>query len=182
MVSSLHSKFMVTENGHTRSLILPKTDKRVQFIRSLVTKLGNACAYFSPECTTYMNNMEVIVVDDDEVNAYTTMGSVVVVYTGLLNYFEKMKEEGKIKDAYLEIGRLFCQKETGEVQEEFIPYVQIVGDAKAQIENLKAQINDLKGVKTCPGCGADVPSAAAPCSRRCQTSRFRSGCSDLPSP
>ena len=98
MVSSLHSKFMVTENGHTRSLILPKTDKRVQFIRSLVTKLGNACAYFSPECTTYMNNMEVIVVDDDEVNAYTTMGSVVVVYTGLLNYFEKMKEEGKIKD------------------------------------------------------------------------------------
>ena len=98
MVSSLHSKFMVTENGHTRSLILPKTDKRVQFVRSLVTKLGNACAYFSPECTTYMNNMEVIVVDDDEVNAYTTMGSVVVVYTGLLDYFEKMKEEGKIKD------------------------------------------------------------------------------------
>ena len=57
-----------------------------------------------------------------------------------------------------------CQKETGEVQEEFIPYVQIVGDAKAQIENLKAQINDLKGVKTCPGCGADVPLGAAFCS------------------
>ena len=73
-------------------------------------------------------------------------------------------EESKIKEAYLEIGKLFCQKEAGEVPEEFIPYVQIVGDAKAQIENLKAQINDVKGVKTCPGCGADVPLEASFCS------------------
>lgn len=73
-------------------------------------------------------------------------------------------EEGKIKEAYLEIGKLFCQKDVSEVPEEFIPYVQIVGNAKAEIENLKAQINDLKGVKTCPGCGADVPVEASFCS------------------
>ena len=73
-------------------------------------------------------------------------------------------EESKIKEAYLEIGKLFCKKEMGEVPEEFIPYVQIVGDARAQIENLKAQINDLKGVKTCPGCGAEVPLESSFCS------------------
>ena len=45
-----------------------------------------------------MKDMEIIVVDSDEVNAYTTMGSVVVVYTGLLDYFRKQEEAGKINN------------------------------------------------------------------------------------
>jgi len=93
MVSSLHKQFTVTENDVTHNLILPESDERVQFVRSLVSKLGKACVYFSPECEMYMKDMEIIVVDSDEVNAYTTMGSVVVVYTGLLDYFKKQEEE-----------------------------------------------------------------------------------------
>ena len=50
--------------------------------------------------------MEIIVVDSDEVNAYTTMGSVVVVYTGLLDYFKKQEEEGKVYN-YEEVGLAF---------------------------------------------------------------------------
>lgn len=98
MVSSLHKQFSVTENGVAHSLILPESDDRVQFVRGLVSKLGKACVYFSPECEMYMKDMEIIVVDSDEVNAYTTMGSVVVVYTGLLDYFRKQEEAGKINN------------------------------------------------------------------------------------
>ena len=54
----------------------------------------------------YMKDMEIIVVDSDEVNAYTTMGSVVVVYTGLLDYFKKQEEEGKVYN-YEEVGLAF---------------------------------------------------------------------------
>lgn len=53
-----------------------------------------------------MKDMEIIVVDSDEVNAYTTMGSVVVVYTGLLDYFKKQEEEGKVYN-YEEVGLAF---------------------------------------------------------------------------
>ena len=106
MVSSLHKQFTVTENDVTHNLILPESDERVQFVRSLVSKLGKACVYFSPDCEMYMKYMEIIVVDSDEVNAYTTMGSVVVVYTGLLDYFKKQEEEGKVYN-YEEVGLAF---------------------------------------------------------------------------
>ena len=73
-------------------------------------------------------------------------------------------EESKIKEAYLQIGRLFCNRDMGEVPEEFIPYVQIVANSKAQIENLKGQISDVKGIKICPECGAENPLDATFCS------------------
>ena len=38
----------------------------------------DACIYFSPECKEYMDKMKVIVVEDDDVNAYTTMGNAFV--------------------------------------------------------------------------------------------------------
>jgi hypothetical protein len=44
----------------------------------ILSKLKDACIYFSPECKEYMDKMKVIVVEDDDVNAYTTMGNAFV--------------------------------------------------------------------------------------------------------
>ena len=51
---------------------------RVVFIHQILSKLKDACIYFSPECKEYMDKMKVIVVEDDDVNAYTTMGNAFV--------------------------------------------------------------------------------------------------------
>lgn len=73
MVSNLEAKF-----DEANERILDSSDKRVVFIHQILSKLKDACIYFSPECKEYMDKMKVIVVEDDDVNAYTTMGNVFV--------------------------------------------------------------------------------------------------------
>ena len=47
-----------------------------------------------------MNHLEVHVVDDDDdLNAYVTMGSVLVVSSGLLHYYEDLQSRGKIANS-----------------------------------------------------------------------------------
>lgn len=54
--------------------VLGEDDSRVQYIEQILRPLIDSCIYFSPECEEYMRNLKVIVVEDDTVNAYTTMG------------------------------------------------------------------------------------------------------------
>ena len=96
MIQSLRDQFCVKDGESTHSLILNSKDERVALVTSIVNRIKEACVYFSPECEYYMSKMEILVVDDDEVNAYTTMGSIIVVYTGLLNYFKDLEKKGKI--------------------------------------------------------------------------------------
>ncbi|KAK8816874.1 hypothetical protein WA577_002668, partial [Blastocystis sp. JDR] len=96
VIQSLRDQFCVKDGESTHSLILNSKDERVALVTSIVNRIKEACVYFSPECEYYMSKMEILVVDDDEVNAYTTMGSIIVVYTGLLNYFKDLEKKGKI--------------------------------------------------------------------------------------
>ena len=89
MIQSLRDQFCVKDGESTHSLILNSKDERVALVTSIVNRIKEACVY-------YMSKMEILVVDDDEVNAYTTMGSIIVVYTGLLNYFKDLEKKGKI--------------------------------------------------------------------------------------
>ena len=73
MVSNLEAKF-----DEANERILDSSDKRVVFIHQILSKLKDACIYFSPECKEYMEKMKGIVVEDDDVNAYTTMGNAFV--------------------------------------------------------------------------------------------------------
>lgn len=103
MVSNLESKF---EEANEK--ILNGSDKRVIFINQILSKLKDACIYFSPECKEYMDKMKVIVVEDEDVNAYTTMGSllnkpimigsIIVIYTGLIDHFQKMVDDQEVSD------------------------------------------------------------------------------------
>ena len=103
MVDSMTTK--LEADGLT---VLSDEDSRVQYIKKMLNPLIESCIYFSPECEEYMRNLKVIVVEDDTVNAYTTMGremkwnsgvgSVLVVYTGLIDHYKKLKKDGYIQD------------------------------------------------------------------------------------
>ena len=103
MVESMTTK--LEADGLT---VLGEDDARVQYIARILRPLIDSCIYFSPECEEYMRNLKVVVVEDDTVNAYTTMGgkwkwisgvgSVLVVYTGLIDHYKNLKNDGYIQD------------------------------------------------------------------------------------
>ena len=100
MINYIRSFYTTEEDEETVCTILDDDDSRVCHVKSLIKSIAEACIYFSPECESYMNNLEVLVVDDDDdLNAYVTMGSVLVVSSGLLRYYENLQSQGKIANS-----------------------------------------------------------------------------------
>jgi ribosomal protein L40E len=72
-------------------------------------------------------------------------------------------EELKLRTAYAEIGKLFCEHVEGEVDEAFVPLLQKVNESKAKIAELEAQQQSAKGMRVCPECGAKSPEDSKYC-------------------
>lgn len=64
--------------------------------------------------------------------------------------------ESKMKRAYYEIGKMYCDKHTGEIPEEYMPHLEIINSAKMEIEDLNRQMQMLKGYKRCSNCGTHM--------------------------
>lgn len=73
-------------------------------------------------------------------------------------------EEAKIKEAYLAIGKRYFEENMGEVSDAYINDFTIINEAKARISELQEQIKTIKGVFSCPNCGAEVTTESAFCS------------------
>ena len=73
-------------------------------------------------------------------------------------------EEEKIKDAYLAIGKRYFEENIGEVSDAYINDFTIINEAKARICELQEQIKTIKGVFSCPNCGAEITSDSSFCS------------------
>ncbi len=73
-------------------------------------------------------------------------------------------EEEKIKEAYLAIGKRYFEENIGEVSDAYINDFTIINEAKARICELQEQIKTIKGVFSCPNCGAEVTSDSSFCS------------------
>lgn len=73
-------------------------------------------------------------------------------------------EEAKIKEAYLAIGKRYFEENMGEVSDAYINDFTIINEAKARISELQEQIKTIKGVFSCPSCGADVTTDSSFCS------------------
>lgn len=43
--------------------------------------------------------MKIFVVDSPEVNAFSSVGGIIVVYTGLINHYVELEAEGKVPSA-----------------------------------------------------------------------------------
>ena len=94
---SIISRF-ISQCEENNTPVLDESSEYYNLLKPIVNCLIDACIYFSPECEDYMKHMKILIVDSDEVNAFTLMGSVIVIYTGLIHYFEKLKNEGQIND------------------------------------------------------------------------------------
>jgi len=74
-------------------------------------------------------------------------------------------EEDKIKALFTELGEALQDKhEKGEeVSEELLKTCKKIDEIKANIEELKKKIVDLKDVVLCPGCGTELPQETLFC-------------------
>lgn len=73
-------------------------------------------------------------------------------------------EEKKVNNAYFQIGQLYFSKYRDNADEDFSFLVEQVNNSLSQIENLKQQIQHIKGVKVCNNCGAEVSENSMFCS------------------
>ena len=74
------------------------------------------------------------------------------------------EEERKVQSAYQEIGEQYYKLHKDDPTPDFSENILAVDASLAQIAQLKAEVQKLKGVCTCANCGAEVPATAQFCS------------------
>ena len=92
-MNTFKEQYSIETDGVRQSLVLLESDTRVQLIHTLLRQLQEACVYFSPECLEYMSRMQVLVVEDEEINAFFTPGSILIINTGLLDYLQQQAQD-----------------------------------------------------------------------------------------
>ncbi len=73
-------------------------------------------------------------------------------------------EEKKTTNIYYQIGQLYVSLHKDNPESDFEVLFEQLNESQAKIENLKQQIQDIKGVKRCTTCGAEIPNNATFCS------------------
>ena len=74
------------------------------------------------------------------------------------------EEENKIRELYYQIGKLYSAMHMQDAEPAFADLVAAVAEANNKIVCCKQQILDIKGVISCPRCGAEVAVGSAFCS------------------
>lgn len=72
-------------------------------------------------------------------------------------------EEKRINDTYLEIGKKYVELHAADSEEAMSGMVQAIADSNKKIQDLKSQIQIIKGVVRCENCGAEVAKESAFC-------------------
>lgn len=73
-------------------------------------------------------------------------------------------EEKKVTNIYYQIGQLYVSLHNDNPEPDFEVLIEQLNESQIQIKNLKQQIQDIKGVKRCTTCGAEIPNNATFCS------------------
>jgi RNA polymerase subunit RPABC4/transcription elongation factor Spt4 len=73
-------------------------------------------------------------------------------------------EEDIINKTYTEIGKLYFEQNKDHEEDPFLPQFHSIFDAQGHIEQLRQQIEKIKGIHSCPFCGAEMQAGAAFCS------------------
>lgn len=66
-------------------------------------------------------------------------------------------EEKKINNNYLEIGKLYVSLHSSDCESQFSGMIHSIMESEEKIKEYRQQIQDVKGVKKCEKCGAEVP-------------------------
>lgn len=74
-------------------------------------------------------------------------------------------EQKKIEEIKFKIGDIYYSQYKDTPLENLIPLFNELDESYEKIELFKAQIVEIKGVVSCPNCGADLPDESAFCSK-----------------
>lgn len=72
-------------------------------------------------------------------------------------------KESTIKSTYVEIGKYVYENLKEDAPAEIAEKFAVIDGLMEEIDALKKNIQDLKGVQSCPNCGKDVETGAAFC-------------------
>lgn len=72
--------------------------------------------------------------------------------------------EKTITDCYTQIGKLYATAHPHDYEPEYGDCITAIARCEELIGSLRKQLQDLKGIAVCPGCGAEVARDAAFCS------------------
>lgn len=95
MADALH---LTEDKLDDEPLLKDKTDYRYCLVHKAIDLLKRACIYYNPKSENYFNTMDVIVVNSTTVNAFSSPGSIIVVYTGIVDFYISLYKENKIKN------------------------------------------------------------------------------------
>lgn len=73
-------------------------------------------------------------------------------------------EERNIQNCLMQIGRLYVELHSTDYESSFAVWMQNLADSEMRISEYKKQLQVLRGVRSCPNCGADVQKTASFCS------------------
>lgn len=73
-------------------------------------------------------------------------------------------EEKKISNAFYQIGQLYVDLHSDDFESDFEALITQLKESQNNVEVLKKEIQDIKGVKRCSTCGAEIPNNATFCS------------------
>lgn len=74
------------------------------------------------------------------------------------------EQEKIVVNQYYQIGKLYYSEHRNDYEEIYAGMINIITEAEERIQNYKTQIQDIKGVRRCENCGAEVPLGDAFCS------------------
>lgn len=84
-------------------------------------------------------------------------------------------EEKKISNAFYQIGQLYVELHSDDFEPDFEALLVQLRESQNNVETLKRQIQEIKGVKRCATCGAEIPNNATFCSS-CGSAKSRRRC------
>ena len=72
-------------------------------------------------------------------------------------------ENKQIANLYSQIGKQYYESSEADAETPLGKLCLAINEAKERIAKLEAEILEIKGVKRCPSCGADIPPGTAFC-------------------
>jgi hypothetical protein len=72
-------------------------------------------------------------------------------------------EERLLSSFYAQLGKKYYEMHSGSPDEAFSSVCALIAESTAKIAGFKDEIQKLKGVKKCSGCGGDVPAGTVFC-------------------
>lgn len=77
-------------------IVTDKMDYKFCLVHKIIDSLKRACVYYDPNSEEFFNNLDVVVVDSPTINAFSATSGIVVIYTGIIDYYSSLLKSHEI--------------------------------------------------------------------------------------